>query len=179
MEPRPTRLSPPVVTAAADRILTEIRKQCADVSAFTAAKTLSQVVMALTASEDAFARALFLKDQGWPVDQRMVDLLHRRGGFEQAALDRAEMEWTTRTGVRFPCREGEFITIQVGHNFVTAKVLGVFCARSRALIQVAEKQPVPPDIFSATAEDVVKVLVDGVPRNPVIRQSGLFQEAAS
>jgi hypothetical protein len=170
MDARPTYRTPDVATDAAAHILAEMRKQCADLSTFSGAKPLNQLVQAITRATDAFDRALYLQGLGWPIDQRMVDLLHRRGGFEQACLDRAEQAWTVKTGTRFPCPEGGFVLIQIDTNYVIAKVIGVFRSRSRGMVRIVENQPKPVEELLITAEEVVKVIVGGVHENPVIRR---------
>lgn len=163
MEPRPTRLSPAVVRVAAERMLVVLRETCSDLSGFTSPKLVDQLAQALIQTDDAFHRGALLQTEGWPVDQRVVDVLHSRAGHENLALVEAEAGWTIQTGVRAQCKEGDIVTIQVGHNFVQAKVEAVRQDRARAIVQVTANQAVEVSRHDVPAERILKVWHGGQP----------------
>lgn len=173
LEPRPVRLSPAVVQASADRILAEIRKTCGDLSGFESPRLVEEIKDALLSSDDAFHRALWLKDRGWPVDQRIVDILHPRAGHERFALIQAEQAWVAKSGVRFPMKEGGMVTIQVHHNHVVAQVEAVRGSQARGVVRVCPHQPIEVGLHDVAAEAVVKVWKGDMPYSPCIVQPGL------
>jgi hypothetical protein len=165
MDPRPTRFAPNVVRASAVRMIAAMRQACNDLSGFESAGLVDQLTKVLLATDDAFERATLLQVEGWPVDQRMVDIIHRRSGHENFALIDAETEWTTRTGVRAPCDEGDVIVFLQDHLYVSAQVEAVFKTRSRVVVRVLKDHVTfGGQVFDLPAERIVKIIDNGHPR---------------
>lgn len=154
MEERPNALTPEVVFSAATAILAQVRKHLAE-PVIADDVAIMQLAGAITASTDAYERAVHLSKHGtWVVDEALVQALSLKTGIESRAIDEEVQRWVVRTGIRFPATLGDKITFRdpqgktrVGTVLGTDQrmaqgVVGVGVANAPLLIMKADAEKV-------------------------------------
>ena len=138
MESRPAYDSPEVIAAYAALVREAILagpgqawKNADD------AKSVVQLSRAITISDDAFQRAMYLQIEcKWIVTQEVVDLLHVRTKLHEQAHCDLEEKWVLKTGVRSPVKEGDLVRFSSELNTDTfGKVEAILRSRGKVVIR--------------------------------------------
>lgn len=138
MEPRPAYDSLEVIAAYATLVREAILagpgqawKNADD------AKSVVQLSRAITISDDAFQRAMYLQIEcKWIVTQEVVDLLHVRTKLHGQAHCDLEEKWVLKTGVRSPVKEGDRVRFSSELGVDTfGKVEAILRARGKVVIR--------------------------------------------
>lgn len=160
---RPTALSPEVVADYASLLLPYIKTWGGEM--ITAMPNLGQdLVDAITAAEDAYARVQFLeRDRGWIVNGELVAVFLKSTALHTAALHAAYQVWVIETGTRFPAKEMREISFMMlpkrGGILTKGTVRAVIPSQARAVVEYIVHIGGVPHIKTADvfAEDVTHI----------------------
>lgn len=164
-QPRPKWNQPEVQAAAVKRFIAEVTEwataalPAVDISSDESRQHLLAVTtLAVQESADAYAAGRYLESfMDWPVDGELVRILDRAYAEMPKVAGTFIHAWVMSEKVRFPAKDGDFVSFRVGPVTMQGTVLATIQREARAIVEV-KTGPNASTNMPVNAEDVVSVV---------------------